>query len=154
MFGIKLVGQHHAAFPFFGRDGKPALMNFPDSPDGKRLAAAIPIGHKSLVYLMHPVKRFWTAIEYIRWDPSEPDILKEGEKAAAAQNAIALVEAQNARFARYWRCIRILAWMADPMKAPTPEFSFNEGDIMREISQRYYEELYNAIPWSWTANSR
>ena len=154
MFGIKLVGPQHKAFPFFGREGKPALMNFPNSPEGKRLAAAIPIGHKSLVYLMHPVKHFWTAIEYIKWDHTIPDVLREGKKAATAQKAVALIGAVNARFSRYWRCIRVLAWIDDPMKAPTPELSFNEGEVMRELSQREYDEMYNAIPWSWTAASQ
>src|SRR5947209_2548254 len=77
MFGIKLVGPQHKAFPFFGREGKPALMNFPNSPEGKRLAAATPIGHKSLVYLIHPVRRFWPATEYIRGVPSAPDVLEQ-----------------------------------------------------------------------------
>src|SRR4051812_19934674 len=80
MFGVKLVGAIHRAFEFFGRGGKPALMNFPDSPAGRRLAAAIPIGHKSLVYLMHPVQRFWTAIEYIKWDATVEDVLEDGRR--------------------------------------------------------------------------
>src|SRR5262245_64575684 len=95
MYGIRLVGPAHAEFPFFGRDGKPALMNFPNSPEGRRLAAATPIGHKSLVYLMHPVKRFWTAIEYIRSDSKIPDLLNDGERAAISQNAVALMQAAN-----------------------------------------------------------
>src|SRR3954462_3805226 len=68
MFGIKLVGAIQPEFPFFGREGKPPLMNFPNSPEGRHVATAIPIGHRSLVYLMHPVKRFWAAIEYVKWD--------------------------------------------------------------------------------------
>src|SRR5262245_8068140 len=152
MFGIRLVGPAHAEFSFFGREGKPALMNFPNSPEGRRLAVATPIGHKSLVYLIHPVKRFWTAIEYIRWNPSVPDVLKEGMRAAAAQNAVALIETLNPHYSRYWRCIRILAWIDNPMNAPTPDFGFNEGDVMREISQQEYDELYNAILWSWTVD--
>jgi hypothetical protein len=154
MFGIKLVGPLHAAFPFFGREGKPALMTFPSSPEGRRLAANIPIGHKSLVYLMHPIKRFWTAIEYIRSDSKILDLLKDGEQAAIAQNALALMQVQNAHYARLWRCIRVLAWIDDPMKAPMFEFGFNEGDVMREISQQEYEEMYNAVPWTWTADRK
>jgi hypothetical protein len=152
MFGIRLVGPLHAAFPFFGREGSPALMNFPNSAEGRRLAANIPIGHKSLVYLMHPVKRFWTAIEYIRSDAGIVDLLKDGERAAIAQNAVALMQAHSAHYSRFWRCIRVLAWIDDPEKAPTPEFGFKEGDVMREISQTEYEEMYNAVPWTWTAD--
>jgi len=65
MFGIMLVGAIQPEFPFFGREGNPPLMNFPNSPEGRRIAVAIPVGHRSLVYLMHPVKRFWAAVEYI-----------------------------------------------------------------------------------------
>jgi hypothetical protein len=150
--GIRLVGPLHVAFPFFGREGKPALMNFPDSAEGRRLAVNIPVGHRSLVYLMHPVKRFWTAIEYIKSDSKSSDLLKDGEKAAINQKAVALMLAQNAHYSRFWRCIRVLAWIDDPMNAPTPEFGFKEGEVMREISQQEYEEMYNAVPWTWTAD--
>jgi hypothetical protein len=33
-------------------------LPYPDNAAGKAIAAGIPIGHRSLVYLMHPVKRF------------------------------------------------------------------------------------------------
>src|SRR5438552_2876347 len=133
MFGIKLVGAVQPEFPFFRRDGKPALMNFPDSLEGRRIGASIPIGHRSLVYLMYPVKRFWAAIEYIKWDFSTEDVLVEGMRAAAAQDAVAMMEVVNPKFARIWRCVRVLALIDDPMKAPTPDFGFQEGDIMLEI---------------------
>src|SRR5687767_9315572 len=100
MFGVKLVGPTHRAFPFCGRDGKPALMNFPDSPVGRRIAAEIPIGHKSLVYLMHPVQRFWAAIEYIKWDANVEDVLEEGRRAAVAQDAVIMMKAVNSKFAK------------------------------------------------------
>jgi hypothetical protein len=151
MFGVKLVGAVHPGFPFFGRAGNPAVMNFPSSREGRRIAAEVPIGHRSLVYLMSPVKRFWTAIEYIKWDPSIKDLLKEGARAAENQNAVALVEALNAKFARLWRCIRVLALIDDPTKAPTPDFGFQEGDIMFDVTQQDYSDMFNAIPWSWTA---
>jgi len=150
MFGIKLVGEAHTAFRFFGRAGRPALMNFPDSPPGRRIAADIPIGHRSLVYVMHPIRRFWTAIEYIKWDPTINDVLTEGWQAAAAQGADAMMEAFNSHYAKLWRCIRILALMKDPQLAPTPDFGFQEGDIMREISEGEYFDMFNAIPWTWT----
>jgi hypothetical protein len=150
MFGIKLVGHIHPAFPFFGRDGKPTLMNFPDSPEGRRIAAGIPIGHRSLVYLMHPIKRFWAAIEYIKWDCNVEDVLEEGTRAAVAQNAVAMIEVINSRFAKIWRCVRVLAWIDDPRNAPTPDFGFQEGDIMFDIGQHEYFDMFNAIPWGWT----
>ena len=92
LFGIKLVGAQHAAFPFCGRGGKPALMNFPDSPEGRRIAACIPVGHRSLVYLMHPVKRFWSAVEYIGWESGDDNLLVQGRRAPVQQNAVALME--------------------------------------------------------------
>src|SRR5262249_35339511 len=151
MFGIKLVSALHAAWPFFGRDGKPALMNFPDSLEGRRLAVATPIGHKSLVYLMNPVKRLWTAIEYIQWDSKISDVVKDGESAAIAQKAVERIQADNAHYARLWRCIRILASIDNPMKGPAFAFDFKEGEVMREITQGEYEEMYNAVPWTWSA---
>jgi hypothetical protein len=85
MFGIKLVGATHREFSFFGTEGKPTLMNFPNTAEGRRIAANIPIGHKSLVYLMHPVKRFWSAIEYIKWDLGIENVLEEGMQAAVVK---------------------------------------------------------------------
>ena len=150
MFGIKLVGAVHPEFPFCGRDGKPTLMNFPDSLEGRRIATSIPIGHKSLVYLMHPVKHFWAAIEYIKWDPNIDDVLEEGTRAAAAQGAVALMEVLNSKFARIWRCVRVVALIDNPMNAPTPDFGFQEGDIMFDIGQQEYSDMFDAIPWTWT----
>jgi hypothetical protein len=154
MFGVKLVGSIHRDFPFFGRGGNPALMNFPDSAEGRRIAADIPIGHRSLVYLMHPIRRFWTAIEYIKWDGAIEDVLEEGERAAVAQNAVTLMRVVNPRFSRIWRCIRILALIDDPLYAPTPDFGFHEGEIMRDIGQQEYHDMFNAIPWSWRDESQ
>lgn len=151
MFGIKLAGARHPEFDFFGRQGAPTLMNFPDSPEGRRIAASIPIGNKSLVYLMHPVKHFWSAIEYVKWDCGVSNVLDEGTRAAVAQRAVIMMEAVNASYARIWRCVRLLAIIDDPMNAPTPDFAFREGEVMRDISQQEYCELFNAIPWSWTA---
>ena len=150
MFGIKLVGHNFPSFSFHGRGGKPTLMNFPDSPEGRRIAADIPIGHKSLVYLMAPVKRFCSAIEYIKWDANIGDVLEDGARAADAQGAIAMIKVVNSRFAKNWRCVRVVAWIDNPIMAPTPDFGFKEGDIMREITQREYIEMFNGIPWTWT----
>jgi hypothetical protein len=149
MFSIKLVGELHPEFSFFGREGKPALMNFPDTPEGRRMAASIPIGHRSLVYLMSPVKRFWAAVEYIRCDPNSADVLEDGRRAAERQNAVALMEVHNPKFAKVWRCIKHLACIDDFKKAPTPDFGFRQGDILRDLEQREYLELFNAIHWSW-----
>ena len=42
-----------------------------------------------------------------------------------------------------------------PHKGPTPDFGFNEGrGFSREISQQEYEEMYNAVPWTWTADGQ
>jgi hypothetical protein len=154
MFGIKLVGESHDAYPFFGRRGNPALMNFPDSHEGRKLAVGIPLGHKSLVYLMHPKSDSGIAIEYIQWDSKVTDLLKDGERAATAQGAVNLMRAVNARYSRFWRCIRILAEIDDPMKGPALELGFIEGEVMREISQREYEEWYRAVPWPWPPAGR
>jgi len=108
MFGIKLVGETHPTLGFFGIDGNPTLMNFPDNDKGRRLAALVPIGHKSLVYLMAPAKRIWAAIEYIKWDSKIADPLKEGMEAARAQGADTMMEAINSHYARVWRCVRVL----------------------------------------------
>jgi hypothetical protein len=59
------------------------------------------------------------------------------------------MEAYNAKFAKVWRCIRFLAVIDDPMKSPPPGLDFHQGDIMVEISERQYYDMFNAIPWSW-----
>lgn len=143
MFGIKLVGHEAPQLPFYGRDANPPLMNFPDSLVGRRLAEGIPVGHRSLVYLMAPAKRFWTAIEYIKGD------LEDGMRAAVAQGAFAFMEVYNSHFARIWRCVRILAQIDDPKDAPTPEFGFREGEIMRYITEQEFNSYFNDIDWSW-----
>jgi hypothetical protein len=150
MFGIKLVGPNHLHFPFFGKAAKPVLINFPDSPEGRSVAERIPIGHRALVYLMHPVKHFGAAIEYIQWDFNGVDVLEQGRRAALSQDAVTMMEAVNPRFARVWRCVRLLALVDDPMKAPTPEFGFQEGEIMRDIEKQQYFDMFNAVPWTWT----
>jgi hypothetical protein len=75
-------------------------MVFPDSSKGRQVAAAIPIGHRSLVYLMYPIRRIWAAVEYIKCDPSVSDLLEEGNRAAISQNAVAVMEAHNEKFSR------------------------------------------------------
>lgn len=150
-FSVKLVGVESREFPFFGRAGKPALMNFPDSLQGRRVAASVPVGHRSLVYLMAPIKRFWTAIEYIKCDPDAHNLLEEGRRAAICQDAVAIMQVVYPHYAKLWRCVRILALIDDPTKAPTPEFNFNQGDVQREISEQEYHEMFDAVPWSWTA---
>src|SRR5262249_2898160 len=115
--------------------------------------AGIPIGHKSLVYLMHPVRRFWAAIEYIRWDAKVADVLEDGLRAAQAQDAVVLMEAVNARFAKGWRRVRAVAEIDDRTRAPTPDFGFQEGEILREVTQHDYEAMFHAIPWTWRADA-
>src|SRR5262249_6832603 len=121
MFGIKLVGAVQPEFVFFGRDGNPPLMNLPNSPERRRRGTAIPIGHRSLVYLMHPVKRFWSAVEYTKWDSNAANVLDDGMRAAVAQNAVELMEVVNSTYAKIWRCVRVLAMINDPTQAPTPD---------------------------------
>jgi hypothetical protein len=124
-------------------------MNFPDNPEGRRVAASIPIGHKSLVYLMHPVKRIWAAIEYIKWDVCIADVLEEGMRAAVAQGAVAMMEAHSAKFAKVWRCIRFLAVIDDCAKSPPIGRTFQQGNIMVEIEPQDFYEMFKAVPWSW-----
>ena len=149
MFGIKLVGDNTPEFPFFGRGGTPTLMNFPDSAEGRRIAANIPIGHKTIVYLMHPTMRFWSVIEFINSESSK-DVLQAGMEAAVAQNAVAVMNVVNPKFAKVWRCVRVLAMIDNPMNAPTPDFAFQQGEILRFIDEREFADYFNAIPWSWT----
>jgi len=151
MFGIKLVGATHFDLPAFGREGNPSLMNFPDSAEGKRCASIVPIGHKSLVYLMAPIKRFWGVVEYIKWNHAIDNVLEEGRRAAVDQNARAIMEVLYPHFARVWRCVRIVATIKDPMQAPTPDFGFKEGDVMFDIEPQEYLEMFNEVPWSWRA---
>jgi len=110
MYSIKLVGHVQPHFPALTQAGQPALMNFPDSPDGHYFAANIPIGHKSLVYLMAPMMRIWAAVEYVKCGDTSLSLLEQGRQAAEAQpNIIAQMRALAPQYASLWRCIRFLA---------------------------------------------
>jgi hypothetical protein len=56
-----------------------------------------------------------------------------------------MMKAVNPKFAKFWRCIRILAEIDDPMNAPTPDFGFQEGEVMREIGPQEYQDLFAAF---------
>lgn len=151
MFGIKLVGPDHTAFDFHRMGAEPtALMNFPDSPAGRKIASSVPIGHKSLVYLMAPRKRFASAIEYVKWDHGIEDVLREGTKVAMHHNAIEMLKACNyPRFAKIWRCVRVIAWIEIPENGPATDFNFHQGDIMFDMDEAEYFEMFDAVPWDW-----
>jgi hypothetical protein len=149
MFSIKLVGDIQPNIPACTRAGNPALMNFPDSPEGLRVAATIPIGHKSLVYLQAPTKLIWAAIEYIEWHPEYGDVLEQGRRAAEAQDAIALMGTLAPHYARLWRCIRYLADVTPPRDGFAIDYHFHQGEVMREISPEEYERLFGLTAWTW-----
>jgi hypothetical protein len=153
MFGIKLVSDYHFSFPYFGLCGNPAVMNFPDSREGREIATVLPVGHRALVYLMAPKKCFGAAIEFIQLNQTTGDLLDDGMQAARAQDAIRLHEAVYPHWAKWWRCTRVIAWKENPTNvpgnAPTPDFHFQKGDDMFDISERCYSILFNAICWNW-----
>jgi hypothetical protein len=153
MFGIKLVGEPNAEFRFCGKEGNPPLMNFPDSAKGRTIAASVPIGHRSLVYLMAPIKRIWAAVEYIKWDSSIADVLQEGMKAALAQDAVKMMNAVNTHFAKVWRCVRVLAVVDNYKNGPAQDFDFQQGDVMFDMTQEEYLEVFNAMPWTWRGDA-
>jgi hypothetical protein len=153
MFSIKLVGASHPSLPACTKAGKPALMNFPDSPEGRRIAASIPNGHRSLVYLMAPRKCIWAAIEYIKWDEKTADVLEEGRQAAQAQNAIALMQVLAPHYAKVWRCVRFLADVTPLEHGLAIDHEFHQGEVIRPISQQEYDDLFNAAPWTWPTAS-
>lgn len=150
-FGIKLVGHDFPEYPFFRKDTNPALMCFPDSEMGRHVASVIPIGHRSLVYLMAPVKRIWAAVEYIKTDPIRESVLDEGRRAAIKHGAIKILKVVAPHYASYFRCVRFVAEIEDPANVPTPDFGFSQGDVGFDIDEADYLELYNAKPWTWTA---
>jgi hypothetical protein len=43
----------------------------------------------------------------------------------------------------------MLAVIDDPTNAPTPDFDFQEGEVMRDLGQHEYLDYFNAVPWSW-----
>ena len=79
MYSIKLVHPGHLDHSFFtpdtANDGEPRLMNFSDRGTTPARAARICPGHKAIVYVTSPVKKFIWAIEYI-------GTLQDGAKAA------------------------------------------------------------------------
>jgi hypothetical protein len=149
MFSIKLVGAVQPNFPVLTRAGNPALMNFPSSREGRRVAACTPIGHKSLVYLQAPTMRIWAAIEYIEWDGGKGDVLEQGRRAAEAQGIVELMKIHAPHYASIWRCIRYLAEVTPPEQGLLMNYDFHQGEVIREISREEYERLFNATEWTW-----
>jgi len=81
MFSIKLIHPNHLKYPYFtddfdGTNGRRPLMNFTGNDRGRSIAARLPIGHRSLVYVIHHQRFVW-AIEFI-------GTVEEGERAAVA----------------------------------------------------------------------
>jgi hypothetical protein len=100
---------------------------------------------------MAPTRRFWAAVEYFHFDPAVKDVLDDGWRAAVAQRAQQTMEVYNRYFSKVWRCVRVIAEIADPVRnAPEVPYKFHQGDIMFDLDEQEYRQRYDEIPWTWT----
>jgi hypothetical protein len=151
MFSIKLIHPNHLKYAYFtddfdGTDGRWPLMNFTGDDRGRSIAARLPIGHRSLVYVIHHQRFVW-AVEYT-------GTLEEGERAAAAHGITPndITSKWNT-----YRPIRFLA-RVDLADAPTAEDIFKRTGIrfkanaftLKYISAGEYQTIYDAINWRKT----
>jgi len=150
MFSIKLISPDYRNYPhstddFDGTDGRLPLMSFSREGKGPYIAARIPIGHRSLVYVARHQKFIW-AIEYI-------GTTEDGQRAALAHGIPPNTPTK-------WSInlpIRFLA-RVDLNSAPTAEeiekrtgIRFKANSFtMKYITADEYQRIYDAIPWQWT----
>jgi len=153
MFSIKLAGHDYFDYPhltddFGGTDGRVPLMNFSREGNGPSVAARVPVGGCSLVYLTGHQK-FVSAIEYI-------GTTEEGQRAALAHG----IQPAASKWGIFLP-IRHLARI-DLDSAPTPHdieertgirFKANSFTI-KYISAGEYKAIYDAIPWQWTLGEK
>jgi hypothetical protein len=153
MFGIKLVLEAHLRsdlapclnHDYDCDDDKRSLMNF--GPNHAAVAANIPVGNRSLVYVTGVQKFVW-AIEYT-------GTVDDGKRVAMVHR---VYDPGNGKFWRIFRPIRHLA-RADLVTAPTlAEIERRTGVrftpnsfTMKYISAEDYRKIYEAVPWQWTA---
>jgi len=166
MFGIKLIQQRHLEMPVFTHDfdesdGRSPLMNF--NVAGKSYVAGIPVGHRCLVYVTSPWRRFLWAVEIT-------GTLADGERAYQAHG----YDVGTTPWGEWkWSLHRPIAFLA---RVDTPDRPAGPTDIQgtsrEEIEQRsgfswrpygpghYYisgedfQRAFNAIDWSWTSGGR
>ncbi|MBC8107536.1 MAG: hypothetical protein H7Z14_13165 [Anaerolineae bacterium] len=154
MFSIKLIHPDHLNYAFLtgdfdGSDGRLPLMNFSGEGRGPATAANLPVGHRSLVYVVQHQKFIW-AIEYI-------GTLEDGERAAAAHGIT------PNDFTTKWRLYRPIRFLArvDLDHAPTAEEIFKKTGInfkansftLKYISAGEYQTIYDAIDWKMQVGS-
>jgi hypothetical protein len=152
MFSIKLIHPKHLTLPYLtqefdGTDGRWPLMNFSGEPRGKAIATNLPIGHRSLVYVIGDQKFVW-AIEYT-------GTLEEGARAAAAHKITPNFITEK------WNIYRPIHFLAkvDLAHAPTADEIFTKTGIrfaanaytLKYISAGDYQKIYDAIDWQATA---
>lgn len=150
MFSIKLIHPNHLKYAYLtddfdGADGRLPLMNFSGEGNGPAIAGNIPIGHRSLVYVIRYQKFIW-AIEYIGG-------IEQGQQAAVAHGI-----QPNDITKKYsiFLPIRFLA-RVDLESAPTAAGIFNRTGIqfkanaftIKYISAGEYQTIFDAINWDW-----
>lgn len=148
LYSIKLIHPNHLKYPYFtedfdGQDGRLPLMNFSAEGNGPSIATNLPIGHRSLVYVIQHQKFIW-AIEYI-------GTLEAGRKAALAHG----VEPND--ITTKWSLFRPIRFLARVSleAAPTADDIYKRTGIkftanaftLKYISAGEYQTIYDAIDW-------
>lgn len=149
-YGIKLIWPTHLfpVIPYFVRglgDDLPALMNFKNDPNGRKLADGLPIGHRCLVYV--------TEVQLFIWVIEFTGTVTDGE---VARKRHGIPPTRHQPFTVY-RPIRFVA-KVEPWDKGAPrasvcaksgvDFSPTQGDSHVDLTEDQYNRMFNAIPWT------
>jgi len=152
-FGIKFMAGdtvHDPMFSYdFGRDDRHPLMTFhKDDPEG---AAAIPNGHRLLVFLGKPIKRFAWEIEII-------GSLDEGKTVLNRHLTAGLNLPRSPETYPFYRPIRFLARVEPPEHGQTwgglAASAGTELVLAQPINHMYlsaaqYKRASTSVGWTW-----
>ncbi len=151
MYSIKLVHPGHLGYKFFlpdtSNDGRPRLMNFSDRGHTPDLARCIRPGHRAMVYVTRPVKKFIWAIE-------DKGTVQAGQQAAASLPVPSNV--MHPEYCKIFLPIRFLATI-DVESAPDVQDVLQNAGVdfipnafpMKHISAAEYHKIFEAIEWEW-----
>jgi hypothetical protein len=152
MYSIKLVHPGHLNYIFFlpdtSNDGRPRLMNFSNQGRTPALAEGIRPGHRALVYVTRPVKKFIWAIEYT-------GTVQDGRQAASAVPVPS--NDMHPSYCTVFLPIRFLATIIDVDSAPDAQDVCQNVGVdftpnvfpMKHISAAEYHKIFGAIKWEW-----
>ena len=161
MYSIKLTHRKHLENgPLFTpvnlADGLPHLMNFSNRPRTARVMQRIPPGHKALVYLTSPIKKFIWAIEYTGTRADGQQIATD--YAHLMPPPAVMIPTPSVMWNVNLLPIKFLATI-DPAEARDAQDVLEDAGVvfippqasMKRISQDEYDRIFDVIEWDWVS---